>query len=230
MQHEPRKEQLSDDVTLWLGDMIEVLPTIGLFSACVTDPPFGIGRDGSRRTTSSHGGRKAHEFLGWDSAPPPDAAFELIKRASKYQIIWGGNYFSDKLPPGEKWLVWDKGQRICQSDCELAYSNLSGALRVFELNRVALLIEGTEHPTQKPVELMRFCLQQLPREARSVIDPFMGSGSTGCAAVDLELSFVGIEKEPRYFDLARRRISEALRRPRLPLPEPNVQPKQESFI
>jgi site-specific DNA-methyltransferase (adenine-specific) len=225
---EPRKEVLSDTVTIWLGDCRDVLSLIESVDAVVTDPPYGINKDGQARTTGGHGGRKAHEFMGWDRERPPAALFINLLATAKHQIIWGGNYFADMLPMGERWLVWDKGQRIRQSDCELAYTNLAGALRIFELNRVSLLIEGAEHPTQKPVEIMTWCLQQLPRDAETILDPFMGSGTTGVACVNLGRNFIGVEREPKYFDIARRRISEALSRPRLPFDEP-VHAKQEAL-
>lgn len=172
--------------------------------------------------------RKGYDFLGWDNERPA-SAIKLIAEMPCKKIIWGGNYFADLLPRGEKWLSWDKGQRLQQSDCELAYTNLSGALRVFTLNRVALLKDGAEHPTQKPVELMFWCLGFLP-DARLILDPFMGSGTTGVACVQLGRKFIGIEREPSYFDIACRRIGDELKRPRLALDAPPPQPKQESFI
>lgn len=198
--------------TLILGDCREVLPTLEMFDACVTDPPYGIGRDGQKRTTGGNGGRKAYEFKGWDETRPewlPD-----LLACAKHHVIWGGNYFADLLPPKGKWLVWDKGQRINQSDGELAWTSCDGALRIFEQNRVALLVEGAEHPTQKPIQLMQWSIQQLPT-IRSICDPFMGSGSTGVAALRLGLRFVGIERDPDYFEVACRRIAEAWKQPRL---------------
>ena len=197
------------DATLYLGDCAEILPTLGRFDAIVTDPPYGIGRDGSRESTGAHGGRKAYEFKKWDRERPSYSAFSLMLQFSKYQIIWGGNYFSDYLPPTQKWLVWDKGQRINQSDGELAWTSMSGALRIFTLNRVALLIDGSDHPTQKPLKLMQWCISQLPADVETICDPFMGSGTTGVAAIQAGKKFVGIEREPAYFETAVKRIKEA---------------------
>lgn len=224
----PRKEVLAEGVEIWLGDMLEILPTLGEFDACVTDPPYGIGKDGQIKTTGGNGGRKAYEFRGWDAQRPDVAAFDLIREHAQHHIIWGGNYFSDLLPPRGKWLVWDKGQRINQSDCELAYTSFDGALRVFELNRVALMTDGAEHPTQKPVELMSWCINQLPASVGTILDPFMGSGTTGVAAVKRGKAFYGIEREPAYFDIAIRRISDALSRPDLFI-EKAAPAKQEAF-
>lgn len=182
--------------------------------ALLTDPPYGIGKDGQIRTTGGNGGRKAHAFLGWDGQRPDEAVFAAMLRVAPDAIIWGGNYFADVLPPTMKWLVWDKGQRINQSDGELAWTSMSGALRIKTMNRVELLMDGTEHPTQKPVKLMEWCLGFLPN-ARAILDPFMGSGTTGVACLNLGRKFLGIEREPSYFDIACRRIEEAHRQPRL---------------
>lgn len=119
------------------------------FNLALVDPPYGIGRDGSLRTTSSHGGRKAHEFKGWDNTPPDATYFKELFRVSKNQIIWGANFFTKHLPPSMGWVFWDKGQRICNSDGELAYTSFDRALRVAEYNRVELLKEGTQHPHTK---------------------------------------------------------------------------------
>lgn len=222
-----RKEIIGDCV-LYQGDCLDILPTLEPVDACVTDPPYGIGKDGQKRTTGGHGGRKAYDFLGWDAVRPAHQAFDLIVEKSAEQIIWGGNYFADMLKPGGRWLVWDKGQRINQSDGELAYTSQTGALRVFDCNRVALMKDGAQHPTQKPVQLMKWCLGFLPN-AQTILDPFMGSGTTGVACVNLGRKFIGIELEPRYFDIACKRIEEAYKQPRL-FEEPAPKPVQENLF
>jgi hypothetical protein len=113
------------------------------------------------------------------------------------------------LPATGKWLVWDKGQRINQSDGELAWTSMGGALRIKTMNRVELLLDGTDHPTQKPVNLMKWCLSLI--EAQTILDPFMGSGTTGVAAVQMGRTFIGIEREERYFEIACKRIDDAQR-------------------
>lgn len=196
--------------TLILGDCREVLPTIATHDAIVTDPPYGIGKDGQDESSGVHGGRKAYDFLGWDASRPSPDTFAKVLAAGTQHVIWGGNYFADLLPAKGKWLVWDKGQRINQSDGELAWTSKDGALRIFTLNRVAILTDGAEHPTQKPVEIMRWSILQLD-DPRSIIDPFMGSGSTGVAATGMRRKFTGIEIEETYFDIACRRIEDAQR-------------------
>ena len=196
--------------TLYNADCREILPLLEAHDLLATDPPYGISKDGQKRTTGGNGGRKAHEFKGWDAERPDKETFGLLLKAAPQAIIWGGNYFADMLPATGKWLVWDKGQRINQSDGELAWTSMNGALRICTMNRVELLMEGTEHPTQKPTKLMKWCLTHCP-DAQSVIDPFMGSGSTGVAAVQMGLSFTGIERDPDYFRAACRRIEDAQR-------------------
>ena len=196
------------NATLYLGDCLEIMPLLPKVDAVVTDPPYGIGKDGQAKTTGGHGGRKPHEFLGWDGARPDKAVFDLMLAVSSTQVIWGGNYFADLLPATGKWLVWDKGQRINQSDGELAWTSMHGALRIRTLNRVELLKDGTTHPTQKPVNLMTWCIEQAGK-VDSILDPFMGSGTTGVACMNLGRTFIGIEREPKYFDIACERIKAA---------------------
>ncbi len=223
-----RVEALSDAVTLYLGDCRDLLPKLGKADAVVTDPPYGLNKDGQTASKGKHGGRKAFEFLGWDCVRPDSSTFKLILDCADVCVIWGGNYFSDYLPPSGKWLIWDKGQEINQSDGELAWTSLPGALRIFRLNRAALLFEGTNHPTQKPVALMIWCIKQLPDTCQTILDPFMGSGTTGVACVKLNRNFIGVELEPTYFDIACKRIEKALRSPNL-FQEPKKKTKRQGF-
>lgn len=210
---EIRKEVIGN-ATLYLGDCLEILPTLPKVDAVITDPPYGIGKDGQKRTTGGHGGRKEYEFMGWDSSRPAVRAFELMLAAADKHVIWGGNYFADLLPATGKWFVWDKGQRINQSDGELAWTNENGALRICTMNRVELLTDGAEHPTQKPVRLMTWCIEQI-KATGTVMDPFMGSGTTGVACMNLGRKFIGIEIEKKYFDIACERIENAQRQQRM---------------
>jgi DNA modification methylase len=224
-----KREVVIGDCRLLLGDSFAILPALGKQDAIVTDPPYGIGKDGQKRTTGGHGGRKGYDFKGWDQERPPEAVFSQIIMCSKTQIIWGGNYFADMLPARGRWLVWDKGQRIIQSDGELAYTSQDGALRIFELNRVALMTDGAEHPTQKPVELMSWCLDLIP-DANTICDPFMGSGTTGVSCVKRGRSFTGIEIDPDYFEIACARIEKAQKQPDLFIAPPAPEPQQEALL
>lgn len=214
------------DATLYLGDCREVLPTLPTHDLLLTDPPYGIGRDGKRPSTSRHGGHKGYEFMGWDSDAPPAWLFGLMHEKAANLIIWGANYYPQHLRPSMGWLVWDKGQRISQSDCELAYSTLDKALRSMTLNRAAIAQDGAVHPTQKPVQLMAWCLD-FAEGAKTVLDPFMGSGTTGVACAQVGKAFTGIERERRYFDIACERIERAYAQGSLIPPEQPVMQQQE---
>lgn len=193
--------------TIYHGDCREVLPQLGVFDLLLTDPPYGIKRDGKPRSTSSHGGHKGYEFLGWDQAPPDAETFRLLLQAARDFVIWGANYYPQHFPPAPGWLLWDKGQRIDQADGELAASSRSGPFRIFTLNRVALAQDGAVHPTQKPLALFSWCLSFFPT-ATSVVDAYMGSGTTLRACKDRGLGCVGIEREERYCEVAARRLAQ----------------------
>ena len=224
-----RRVEVIGGQTLIEADCLAVMPKLGRFDAVVTDPPYGIGRDGQKQTTGGNGGRKAYDFKGWDAVRPPQAVFDMMLAQSEWQVIWGGNYFADMLPAAAGWLVWDKGQRINQSDGELAYSNQGGALRIFEQNRVALMIEGAEHPTQKPLSVMLRSVKHV-RDAQTILDPFMGSGTTLVACQRMGRAGTGIEIDPEYFDIACRRVDEAARQPDLLIPETRQAPVQEQLL
>ena len=225
-----RIETLADGVTLYLGDCQSILPTLPKHDALITDPPYGIGMHGGKPATSgSHGGRKGYEYGGWDNQRPSAIIFAAMLRLVNHSIIWGGNYFADMLPATGKWLVWDKGQRISQSDGELAWTSFDGALRIYTLNRVALMIDVAEHPTQKPVQLMKWCISLLPASCMTILDPFAGSGTTGVAAVKMGRKFTGIEISERYFDIACKRIEQALAQPDM-LIEAEKKPEQIGLI
>ena len=194
-------------VTIYCGDCREIVPQLPRFDLLLTDPPYGIGRDGSKASTGSHGGRKAYEFKGWDDERPERWLLEMLRAKTDHQIIWGGNYFVDALTPSMKWLVWDKGQRIDQSDGELAWTSLEGALRILTLNRAELQRDGAVHPAQKPEAVMRWALMQAP-EARTVLDPFMGSGTTLVACKRLHRTAVGIEQDEQYCEIAAKRLAQ----------------------
>jgi len=225
----PRKETLADGIELWLGDCREVLPTLGKVDAVVTDPPYGLGdkwTSGGRGKwplvdRDMRGGGGAWDGEAADIAP--------ALRLAKHAVVWGGNYFD--LPPSRGWLVWDKIVRDFSTGvCELAWTSLDQPIKALNYSHGALATEGKQHPTQKPLPLMRWCVEMLPNDAITILDPFMGSGTTGVACVQLGRKFIGIELDPGYFDIACRRISDELKRPRLDLGEPVAKPVQEALI
>lgn len=198
-----------DGIAIYHGDCREVVPSLADFDLLLTDPPYGIGRDGAKASTGSHGGRKAHEFKGWDVTRPDRWVLEMICTKAAKHIIWGGNYFGESLSPSMKWLVWDKGQRIDQSDGELAWTSLEGALRIYTLNRAELQRDGAVHPTQKPEQLVRWCISQAEPVA-TILDPFMGSGTTLVAGKRLGKTVVGIDVEEQYCEYAARRLAQGV--------------------
>lgn len=206
------------DATLILGDCRDVLPTLGAFDAVVTDPPYGIG-------IASNPVRQAHEKKGWDASAPDASVFDLIRAASTEQIIWGGNYFD--LPPSQCFLIWDKKQPqdFSLAMCEMAWASRKLPAKIW---RQSVLSYEKHHPTQKPIQLMEWCLDLMP-EAVSVLDPFMGSGTTGIACISMGRRFTGIEVDPDYFEVACRRLAEAYKQPRL-FTEPEPRPIQEALL
>jgi len=200
------KKVIIGDCELYLGDCRDILPTLGPVDAVVTDPPYGIGASAG---TGKYGRLKIEKDgdLKWDSAVP-DLGFLLSLAVPS--IVWGGNYF--ELPPSRAYLVWDKGNGFKGRDfaeCEQAWCSFDMNARIFKRDPLAMRdYADKQHPTQKPIALMRWCLDFLP-DAQTILDPFMGSGTTGVAAAQMGRKFIGIEREPKYFEIARRRIEEA---------------------
>ena len=147
-----------------------------------------------------------------------------MENAAEVRIYWGGNYFADYLPASMGWLYWEKRMGGDFADGELAWTSQHKALRQFSYYRKN---RGDEHPTQKPAALMKWCIEQCKNNPKTILDPFMGSGTTGVAALQMGRKFIGIEREPRYFDIACRRIEQAVAQGRLfdaPAPQAAEQP------
>lgn len=226
------------ECTLYLGDNREYLAGIEYVDCLVTDPPYGIGESAGKAKTRTSGlasrlrdaSRYQRDYgdLDWDDETADEALAAAIKCA-RWAVVFGGNYYD--LPPTSCWLVWDKLNGDTDfADCELAWTNLPKAVR-----RIRFLWNGCmrrerditrEHPTQKPVDVMKWCIEHIPFPNRVILDPFMGSGTTGVAAVKIGRSFIGIEREPKYFDIACRRIEAAYAQPDLFVPRPEPKPEQ----
>ncbi len=211
------------DATLYLGDCREILPTLGKVDAIVTDPPYGIKQDKGFDGFGGFGAPIARrQYQGdWDKERPQSVIFGMMLDAAPVAIIWGGNYFTDLLPVSGKWLWWDKLQTMPTfGDGEMAWTNLPGVAPkkfVYSNNGLMAKEKDREHPTQKPVQLMQWCAE---KTTGTILDPFMGSGTTGVACANLGRKFIGIEIEPKYFDIACRRIEQAYKQPRLFKDEP----------
>ena len=201
-------------VELLLGDCLTVMRSMPDKSvdAVITDPPYGIGEDGGACRTRGKPGYSKHEKKHWDKKRPNKEYFDLMICKSEHQVIWGGNYFADYLPPTMRWLYWRKLMGGDFSDGELAWTSFNKSLREFTKCPKGI---DKEHPTQKPVELMKWCIEMTTNEGDAVLDPFMGSGTTGVACVQTGRNFIGVEIDPTYFAIAERRIKEAEMQPRL---------------
>ena len=197
-------------VTLHLGDCLEVMRGMagGSVDAVVTDPPYGIARvwkGGFGRGWGKADQQKSARN-SWDDEPPPAEVFQAILGWRVPTVIWGGNYFA--LPPSRCWLVWNKPERgFTLAEAELAWTSLDAVVRVFDYRRSD---PNRVHPTQKPVALMRWCIERLKlKPGSTVFDPYMGSGTTGVAAVELGFNFIGCEIDPDHYRMAEERIGAA---------------------
>jgi site-specific DNA-methyltransferase (adenine-specific) len=200
-------------ITIYHGDCREVLPDMGWprpHSALVTDPPYGIAYDASHSKYMNH---RDYGDADWDKEPFDPTPLISLQLPS---IMWGGNCYASRLPDAKSWIAWVKIQNqdadIRQSDCELAWTNCLGRSRVFFHLWVGAYRESESgvpnyHPTQKPVALMKWCLNLVPN-AETILDPFMGSGTTLRAAKDLGRRAIGIEIEEKYCEIAAKRLSQ----------------------
>lgn len=201
------------NATLYCGDCKDILPSIGQVDAVVTDPPYGIGESaGKNKSRSKLAVAKDYGNDDWDKNPISDELMALVRLSGKYQIIFGGNYYL--LPPTKCWLIWDKENGTNDfADAELAWTNLNKAVRLKRYMWHGMLRANKEprgdHPTQKPIGIMEWAISHLPDGLQIIIDPFMGSGTTGVACANLGKSFIGIEREQKYFDIACKRIEQA---------------------
>ena len=210
------------DATLYRGDCLEILPTLGKVDCVVTDPPYGIADKWKGGSGHGWGKAQAEGVLRneWDARPLDHRAIDILLAAADQHIIWGGNYFD--LPPSRCWFIWNKPERgFSLAEAEMAWTNRDNVVRVFDCPRSE---PDRTHPTQKPVALMRWCIE---KTTGTVCDPFMGSGTTGVACAKLGRKFIGIEMEPKYFDIACKRIEAAYAEPDLFIAPPTKAVQEE---
>lgn len=203
----PNYTSLDGRIRFYNCDCMELMSSGKVWDLAVVDPPYGIGIDGQKKSINLNNpkaNRKEHKFKGWDNEIPTAEYFAELWRVSKNQIVWGANYFVEHLNKGTKgWIVWYKGQEgLTMSDAELAYSSFDCATRVVKINRVELLKDGTIHPTQKPIQLYRWILQNYAKADDTIIDTHGGSMSSAiaCHMEGFELDICELDKE--YFDAA----------------------------
>jgi len=201
------------DATLYHGDCMDILPTLGKVDAVVTDPPFGVGN--FVQCTGNIRG----DAVTWNDNIPDLAFFELIKKMSTHRIIWGANFFNCFEENGGA-IIWVKNQPMPNfSKADIASCSHNKKTEVFTYtwtNFTATHQKNSEHPCERPVQLYEWCINYLP-DPISIADPFMGSGTTGVACANLDRKFIGIEKERKYFDIACERIEAAYAQGRLAL-------------
>lgn len=195
--------ECADGCAVVWGDCRELLAYVDA-DAVITDPPYGIAGKWKGGFSEKHGwGKAALDVVSrntWDAKPPSAETINSILAIGSQHIIWGGNYFS--LPPSRCWLVWNKPERnFTLAECELAWTDFDNVARVFDCHRSDT---GRKHPTQKPVRLLRWCIE---KTTGSILDPFAGSGTTLVSAKQLNRKAIGIEIEERYCEIAANRLA-----------------------
>jgi DNA modification methylase len=202
----PRPYYDDDGIVIYHADCRQILPYLPKVDLVLTDPPYGIKAcnrsDGGVGSIVS--GSKFYGRAEWDLKSIDDETLQAAIDKAPESIIWGGNYYS--LPPASCWLIWDKMQRdFTFADAEMAWTNLGKAVRLYSYSRGQLVADGKWHPTQKPVPLMSWCLGH-SKSAGTILDPFMGSGTTLVAAKRLGRRAIGIEIEEKYCEIAVERL------------------------
>lgn len=200
-----------DGITIFHGDWRDFnREPISSYDLILTDPPYGIGEAaGKNKSRTNLAVAKDYGVSDWDDVPPSESDITWMRSLAKHQIIFGGNYFH--LPPAKCWLVWDKLNSGDFADCELAWTNLDKAVRIYRYLWNGMLKENPEprfHPTAKPLSLMQFCLNQAPKDIKTVLDPYAGSGTTLVAAKLAGLSATGFEISEAYCETMVKRLEQ----------------------
>lgn len=177
------------------------------FDLAIADPPYGVSYARGKNGWGVCDNRPSLDDVKWDSKIPEKEFFDELQRVSKYQIIWGGNYFTHLLPVSKCWIVWDKlngsTNKSVFADAELAWTNMTKVVRIFRLRQMGFISDTQDtdriHPTQKPTELYAWLLQQFAHEGGVIFDPMMGSQSSRIAAYKLGYDYVGCEIDSDYY-------------------------------
>jgi site-specific DNA-methyltransferase (adenine-specific) len=192
------------------------------FKYGLLDPPYGIGIDGQKKSVNKNPkhNRKQHEHKGWDNATPSAEYWNEVKRVCKYLVVFGGNYFTDFLPPVKGWIFWYKGQNdLTMSDGEMIWTNLPIVTRQFTVNRAELIKQNTFHPTEKPYSVYRKIIHSYFKEPGAILDTHLGSGSSRIAAYDLGFDFYGCELDKDYFEAQEKRFTKHIAQQKLFTPQ-----------
>ena len=216
-------------------DCVEYMKTLpdNYFDLIITDPPYGINIASNGFVGGNNlGEAKDYGVCDWDKSIPSEECFKEMKRVSKNQIIFGGNYMTKYLEPSSCWIVWDKDNGSNDfADCELAWASFDKAVRKFKFRWSGMLQENMKwkekrhHPTQKPIALGRWLLEKYAQKGDKIFDPFAGSGSFLVACHQLNYDFVGCEINEKYCEIIKERLSQ--RTLNLSLSEETVTKKEE---
>ena len=218
------------DATLYFGDCMDILPTLDKVDAVITDPPFGVGNFVQTTGNIRGRGELKGELVQWNESAPTAEFFDLLKKISTHRIIWGANFFNCFEDRGGA-IIWDKVQPMPNfSKADIAsctHFQKTEIVRIPWTNFDVARQAETDHPCERPVQLYEWCIDYLPK-VQSVLDPYLGSGSCGVAAIRSGRKFIGIEKNPKYFEAACKRIENAQKQESLF--EAVVKPEQQQMF
>jgi site-specific DNA-methyltransferase (adenine-specific) len=221
------------NATLYLADCMDFMRGLpdDAFELAIVDPQYGIGAGGTDfKNGTSKSEKSYYKDDNWDTERPPLEYFKELRRVSVNQIIWGGNYFSDLLPPFRCFISWDKTiHGNSYSDCELAWTSFDRVARYYRENIAQTNVEGRIHPTQKSIKLYEWLLNNYAKSGDKILDTHLGSGSSAIAANRLGFEFFGCEIDPDYYAAACERITNAQRQQPLFTREEAYEQEQRPF-
>ena len=215
MNYKDKFKDKDKNITLYNMDCMELLKNTedNYFDLAIVDPPYGIKRAGQRKEVykgvKSKHNKKYYKDKEWDKEIPKKEYFKELKRVSKNQIIWGANYFIENLKNTSCFIFWDKGQKLNQADGEIAYCSIQKPIRSITINRAFIAQKGGSiHPTQKPVKLYEWLLQNYAKEGDKILDTHLGSGSIAIACNRLKYELTACELDTEYFEASVKRYKE----------------------
>ena len=215
---------MMSDYELYLGDCLEYMRSMPDKSvdAVITDVPYGIGENNQKNLSRRKLAQcKDYGNYDWDKSKIDSIYLIEMQRVSKQQAIFGGHYYSDVLPASSGWIVWNKlNGNNDFADCELAWTSYDRAVRKIDWLWNGMIRRDQEerfHPTQKPLGVMRWIVENYSMVNDTIFDPFMGSGTTGVACMQLGRKFIGCEIDPGYYAIAEKRIKQAAAQILLPM-------------
>ena len=202
-----------DGISLIHGDCLQALKSYGdnYFDVAIVDPPYGIGFSSKKQSNFGKGGIN-HEYKGWDEEIPKAEYWEQLFRVSKNQIVWGANYMTEFLKPSRCWISWYKMQEFSTNEFELAWTSFDGTCKQFNLSRVQAYAGSNKiHPTEKPIKLYKWLLENYTSEGDLILDTHLGSGSIAIACHQMKRKLIGYEIDADYYRKACKRFKEQTR-------------------